>query len=125
MAERRSAAGGITWSLRRCCVSPQDNVTAFVAWDPKSNWVLDASLTLTAVIPGANGAPSTTVTVRCIGTLTRTSAPTPMGKVAYLTFDDGPDPQGLTKKIGDHLQSIGAKATYFVIGRDIDASEEL
>lgn len=43
------------------------------------------------------------------------NTPTPGGKVAYLTFDDGPTKEN-TQKIIDILESYGAKATFFVVG---------
>lgn len=38
----------------------------------------------------------------------------PMGKVIYLTFDDGPGPY--TEQLLDVLDSYGVKATFFVVG---------
>lgn len=43
-------------------------------------------------------------------------------KVAYLTFDDGPDAL-MTPRILNILKSRNAKATFFVIGRKIDGNE--
>jgi peptidoglycan/xylan/chitin deacetylase (PgdA/CDA1 family) len=40
------------------------------------------------------------------------------GKIAYLTFDDGPEPQGWSKEIGERLASQGMEATFFLIGAD-------
>lgn len=42
----------------------------------------------------------------------------------YLTFDDGPHPE-YTPKILDELNKIGAKATFFVIGKNLQGNEEL
>lgn len=41
-----------------------------------------------------------------------------------LTFDDGPHPS-YTKKLLDGLKERGVKATFFVIGKNIDGQEEL
>lgn len=43
------------------------------------------------------------------------NTPQANGKVAYLTFDDGPTREN-TQKIIDILESFGAKATFFVVG---------
>ena len=42
----------------------------------------------------------------------------------YLTFDDGPTP-GVTDVILDNLAAAGAKATFFCIGKNVDAHPEL
>lgn len=44
--------------------------------------------------------------------------------VVALTFDDGPDPK-YTPMILDTLQQYGAKATFFVIGRNVEANPEI
>ena len=41
-----------------------------------------------------------------------------------LTFDDGPDPQ-ITPAIADELANAGARATFFCIGRHLEAAPEL
>lgn len=46
------------------------------------------------------------------------------GKAIALTFDDGPDP-AVTPQILDLLKSRDAKATFFVIGRHVEAHPEL
>lgn len=43
--------------------------------------------------------------------------PTPSGKTAYLTFDDGPDPY-ITPQIARELQARGVLATFFLTGAD-------
>jgi RHS repeat-associated protein len=43
---------------------------------------------------------------------------TPSGKTAYLTFDDGPDPQAFTIEIAAVLNTKGIKATFFLTGAD-------
>ena len=43
-------------------------------------------------------------------------------KTAYLTFDDGPS--CLTEKYLDILESEGVKATFFVIGQQINGEEQ-
>jgi uncharacterized protein YbbC (DUF1343 family) len=50
-------------------------------------------------------------------------APPAAGKVAYLTFDDGPSP--VTLHILETLKSFDAKATFFVVGRNIPGNEEI
>lgn len=45
-------------------------------------------------------------------------------KVAYLTFDDGPT-TSVTPKILDILKSENIKATFFVIGKSVDAHPEI
>ncbi|KMT22748.1 polysaccharide deacetylase family protein [Clostridium cylindrosporum] len=40
-------------------------------------------------------------------------------RYVYLTFDDGPDPK-ITPKILDTLKSENVKATFFVIGKNVD-----
>lgn len=40
-------------------------------------------------------------------------------KIAYLTFDDGPNPS-ITPKILDVLKSEDVKATFFVVGKHVD-----
>lgn len=45
-------------------------------------------------------------------------------KIAYLTFDDGPNPS-VTPKILDILKEKNIKATFFVIGKNVDAHPEI
>lgn len=45
-------------------------------------------------------------------------------KVAYLTFDDGPNLQ-ITPKVLDILKSEDVKATFFVIGKNVDEHPEI
>lgn len=45
-------------------------------------------------------------------------------KIAYLTFDDGPT-TSVTPKILDILKSKNIKATFFVIGKSVDAHPEI
>ena len=45
-------------------------------------------------------------------------------KVLYLTFDDGPDPD-VTPWVLDQLKKYGAKATFFLVGNNIDRNPEL
>lgn len=47
-------------------------------------------------------------------TLTRTAP-----QLVELTYDDGPDTAGNTRKILDHLNKAGAKATFYVVGRRV------
>ncbi|MET3290062.1 UNVERIFIED_CONTAM: uncharacterized protein YbbC (DUF1343 family)/peptidoglycan/xylan/chitin deacetylase (PgdA/CDA1 family) [Brevibacillus sp. OAP136] len=47
----------------------------------------------------------------------------PAGKVAYLTFDDGPSP--VTTKILDILKKDNIKATFFVVGRNVKGREKI
>jgi len=42
-----------------------------------------------------------------------------VGKTAYLTFDDGPIPE-VTPKVLDILSRYGVKATFFMVGENID-----
>lgn len=50
-------------------------------------------------------------------------APEPPGKIAYLTFDDGPSVQ--TEPILATLHRFGIKATFFVTGHDTEQSKTL
>ncbi len=45
-------------------------------------------------------------------------------KVVYLTFDDGPV-RGKTEKVLDVLKSRGAKATFFLIGANVNGNEDI
>lgn len=45
-------------------------------------------------------------------------------KAVYLTFDDGPDPE-VTPRVLDLLNAHGAKATFFCVGRRVEAYPEL
>ncbi len=45
------------------------------------------------------------------------------GKIAYLTFDDGPS--SITPQVLDVLKENGVKATFFVIGRNIKGHESV
>ena len=45
-------------------------------------------------------------------------------KIAYLTFDDGPT-TSITPKILDILKEENIKATFFVIGKSVDANPEI
>lgn len=44
-------------------------------------------------------------------------------KIAFLTFDDGPS-SNITPKILDYLKEKNIKATFFVLGKNIDGNEE-
>ena len=44
-------------------------------------------------------------------------------KVAYLTFDDGPSTSN-TPAVLDILNNYGIKATFFVVGKEIDSGED-
>lgn len=46
------------------------------------------------------------------------------GKLAYLTFDDGPTP-GVTEEVLDVLAQYNAKATFFCLGRQVAHHPEL
>ena len=50
-------------------------------------------------------------------------APYEKQKTAYLTFDDGPDEKN-TDAILDILKQEGVKATFYVVGRNVDAYPE-
>ena len=45
-------------------------------------------------------------------------------KAIYLTFDDGPDPD-VTPQVLDLLRAHGAKATFFCIGKRVEAHPEI
>lgn len=45
-------------------------------------------------------------------------------KIAYLTFDDGPT-TSITPKVLDILKEENVKATFFVIGKSVDANPEI
>ena len=46
------------------------------------------------------------------------------GKDVYLTFDDGPTPE-VTPWVLEELDKVGAKATFFLIGRNVEAHPEI
>lgn len=46
------------------------------------------------------------------------------GKIVYLTFDDGPEPE-ITPWVLDTLAEHGAKATFFCLGRNVQRDPEL
>jgi peptidoglycan-N-acetylglucosamine deacetylase len=48
----------------------------------------------------------------------------PAGKGVLLTFDDGPDP-AVTPGVLDRLQTVGARAVFFVLGRRAEAYPDL
>ncbi len=51
--------------------------------------------------------------------------PAPTGKkIAYLTFDDGPS-KGVTDEIMNELDRLNIKATFFVVGKEIQDKEDL
>src|SRR5690606_32008953 len=45
-------------------------------------------------------------------------------KILYLTFDDGPTPE-ITNWVLDTLKSFNAKATFFCIGKNIEAHPDI
>jgi peptidoglycan/xylan/chitin deacetylase (PgdA/CDA1 family) len=49
---------------------------------------------------------------------------TPTGGAVYLTFDDGPTP-AITEWILDELAKWDAKATFFCLGRNVEANPDL
>lgn len=50
--------------------------------------------------------------------------PDPLQKVAYLTFDDGPHPD-ITPWVAEQLSYYNAKATFFLIGQNMDRYRDL
>jgi|GEM_PF-5471916 len=67
----------------------QGNLTAQVTWESsRRNDTVYASLTLTARIPGAMGAPDELVTLHCVGTLTPIRTPSPTPTPTPGTIDD-------------------------------------
>lgn len=50
--------------------------------------------------------------------------PTGNEKVLYLTFDDGPTPE-ISSWVLDQLEKYGARATFFLIGKNVKAHPEL
>ena len=48
----------------------------------------------------------------------------PIGRHVFLTFDDGPD-ENFTRQVLDILKEHGQRATFFLIGQNVDASPEL
>jgi len=59
------------------------------------------------------------LTLRCVW-----RAPRGAGRRIALTFDDGPDPE-VTPRVLDLLDAAGARATFFCIGRRVDAHPEI
>lgn len=53
-----------------------------------------------------------------------TKRPHPVDKVVYLTFDDGPHPE-ITPWVADQLGLFNAKATFFLIGQNMDTHPEI
>lgn len=49
---------------------------------------------------------------------------TKVSKIAYLTFDDGPIPE-VTPRVLDVLKQYGVKATFFMVGENIDKYPDL
>ena len=49
---------------------------------------------------------------------------TKVSKIAYLTFDDGPIPE-VTPRVLDILKQYGVKATFFMVGENIDKYPDL
>jgi len=47
-----------------------------------------------------------------------------VGKAVYLTFDDGPIPE-VTPKVLEILDKYGVKATFFMVGENIDKHQEV
>jgi len=47
-----------------------------------------------------------------------------VGRAVALTFDDGPHPK-ITPWILDHLDRVGARATFFLVGKQVDLYPEL
>ena len=47
-----------------------------------------------------------------------------MGKAVYLTFDDGPIPE-VTPRVLEILDKYGVKATFFMVGENIDKHPEV
>ena len=47
-----------------------------------------------------------------------------VGKAVYLTFDDGPIPE-VTPKVLEILDKYGVKATFFIVGENIDKHPEV
>lgn len=53
-----------------------------------------------------------------------TSGPAKAGRSLYLTFDDGPHP-GFTPALLDLLAEHGAKASFFLVGREVEKHDAL
>lgn len=75
----------------------------------------------TRVLGAALAAPTTTTAV--VASPTTVARMYPGGSVA-LTFDDGPD-ETFTPQVLDVLARYGAKATFFVVGREVERHPEL
>ena len=89
---------------------------------PQQTWTVDASDPVTSpsgtdptTVPSPVSSPTSTAATPVAPTL---DAPRPSReKVAYLTFDDGPDPR-FTPQVLRTLDAYGAKATFFMIGEE-------
>ncbi len=58
------------------------------------------------------------------GQVQEVSAPAEAGRMIALTFDDGPHPV-YTRQLLDGLRERGVKATFFLIGQNVEGNEEL
>ncbi|GAB48922.1 polysaccharide deacetylase family protein [Mobilicoccus pelagius] len=86
---------------------------------PRETWTVQAAepATPAGATPGVPSAPPTPAPTT-VPADAAVDAPRPSrDKVAYLTFDDGPDPT-YTPQILHALEAYGAKATFFMIGEE-------
>ncbi len=76
-----------------------------------------------AVVPKGSPAPEMTEEIPATETPdSQTSLVDPARPMVALTFDDGPNPSS-TGRILDSLQAVGGRATFFMVGERIDASQ--
>jgi len=104
----KPSAAAINYNLAQCAIRKGDNETAVAA--------LERVMAADPDYPGASD---------LLSKLSRKGDPTSLygvasaDKLIALTFDDGPKPE--TINLLDALKQIGVKATFFVVGKQVEA----
>ena len=108
--------------------SALDNVdgdlTQQVQVDGEVDWLTPGTYSVTYTV--TDGYKNTTTVTRTVEVqaVPRPEVVWPEGKVIYLTFDDGPSP-AWTPRLLEGLSRRGARATFFLVGSQIEGREDL
>ena len=100
-----------------------NDLTARVQIDGEVNTMEAGSYTIRYTVTDDAGRVTTAVRVVTVEPAKQPEVVKPDGKVIYLTFDDGPSAH--TQKLLDILAKYDVKATFFVVGTNVNARSEL
>jgi len=108
----KPSAAAINYNLAQCAIRKGDNETAIAALER-----------VMAADPDYPGASDLLSKLYWKGDPTSLYGVASAGKLIALTFDDGPKPE--TISLLDALKQIGIKATFFVVGKQVEAYPQI